>query len=234
VAGGADADSVLLHAEGAGGDIPFGHPLATAEIYDPKTKTFAPTGSMSEAHSSFTPRRTRRWSRAGDRRHRRLRSRRLEQSARDLRRSLGRIHADRRVRDDDRLHHAATRLADGRALIFGGKKSNVSFLSDLQIFDPVTGVFDRAGRTFSSRTVANVVPTVDGGAVVLGGLSCSFNGCDNPVETFLVAAGGGTSDGPDLLHGRASASATVLLDGSILVAGGYASSSVAFVERLAP
>ena len=132
------------------------------------------------------------------------------------------------------MHHAATRLADGRALIFGGKKSNVSFLSDLQIFDPVTGVFDRAGRTFSSRTVANVVPTVDGGAVVLGGLSCSFDGCDNPVETFVVAASGDTSDGPDLLHGRASASATVLLDGSILVAGGYASSSVAFVERLAP
>lgn len=234
IAGGADNDSELVYAAGAGGDIPFGHPLASAEIYDPATKTFSPTGAMSVAHSSFTL--------IGLADGRVLASGGISSLEDDISSDVSEIFDEATgaftvvgaFDGDDRLHHTGTRLADGRALIFGGKKANVAFLADLQAFDPETEAFTKLGVTMSSRTVANIVPTTDGGAVVLAGLHCSFNGCEDPVETYVVAAGGGVVHGPDLNFGRAGSTATVLLDGSILVAGGYQLSSMKFVERLMP
>lgn len=235
IAGGADDDSILILAQGAGGaEIPFGHPLASAEIYDPETKTFATTGTMEEAHASFTM--------VGLADGKVLVSGGINDVESATSSATSELFDEAtgtftRVGDfegDDRLHHAATRLLDGRALIFGGKKANVAFLSDVQAFDPVTGEFENLGSTFSSRTVANMVPTSDGGALILGGLHCSFSGCEDPADTTLVAPSGSKSDGPTLLRGRASASATVLLDGTVLVAGGYTSTSQSFVERLMP
>ena len=95
-------------------------------------------------------------------------------------------------------------------------------------------LFRSLAATGSGRTVPSVVPTVDGGAFILGGLRCSISGCSDPPETFIVGADGDLVDGPPLAHGRASATATVLLDGSILMVGGYISGSVSYVERLTP
>lgn len=234
IAGGADADSELVHAAGAGADIPFGHPLASAEIYDPETKTFSPTGSMSIAHSSFTL--------IGLADGRVLASGGISNLEDDESSAVNEVYDETTgaftlvgaFDGDDRLHHAGTRLADGRALIYGGKKANVSFLDDLQVLDPATGVFSRFGQTGSTRTVANVVPTADGGAIVLAGLHCGIGGCEVPTTTRIVGADGQDRPGPELLDGRAGSTATVLPDGSILVAGGYANTSMASVERLMP
>jgi hypothetical protein len=234
VVGGADADSILVHAPGAGGDIPFGQPLASAEIYDPATKTFAPTGSTAVPHSSFTL--------VGLADGRALVSGGVSSPEGDASSDMNEVFDEATgaftvvgpFEGDARLHHAASRLADGRVLVFGGKEPNVAFLSDLQMFDPAAGAFTYVGSTFSSRTVPNVVPTQAGGAVVLAGLRCGASGCENPKETFIVAVDGDVSDGPALQYGRASASATVLLDGSILVAGGYVFASITAVERLVP
>ena len=138
----------------------------------------------------------------------------------------------------DRFGHTAVRLADGRVLLAGGKSWQVGQpdqpLATADIFDPSTGLFHRTKGDMSvprDRPTLTLLP--DGKVLVAGGQ----NGKDGPLPLALFAP---TTDTftvlPTQLHtARMAHSATVLANGTVLLAGGWcppAKSTTASVELL--
>ena len=106
-------DGRVLVAGGRGGEASGGqNSLNSAELYDPKTGTFAPTGSMVSGHDSGT----------------------------------------------------ATLLSDGRVLIADGSVSNTA-----EVYDPKTGTFGKTGSMayFRAWDTATLLP--DGRVLIAGG-----------------------------------------------------------------
>lgn len=234
IAAGAGAESEIKPAQGAGNPQPFGNALASAELFDPTTRTFELTGSLAQARYTVG-------------------SATLED---------GRVmiaggasyeveavsHATAELYDEatgsfasagsfdgaDRLFLGASRLEDGRVLAFGGKKSNVAFLDDPQVYDPASNSWTKFPDVPPSRTIPLVVPTAGGGALILGGYTCTPSACSSPLDVNLWSSDGSVAAGPEALRGRTFATATVLLDGTVLVAGGYGVNSQKQVELLYP
>jgi hypothetical protein len=79
------------------------------------------------------------------------------------------------------------------------------------------------------------VALANGGAMVLGGNTSEYVGCKAPDcknETYVLDMNTKTwSDGPKLIEPRAEASASLLPDGSVLVAGGWGADSVGNARR---
>ena len=146
-------------------------PLASAELYDPATRTFTPTGSMITA----------------------------------------------------RYNHLAVLLADGQVLIAGGRSGDQDSaanyaLFSAEIYDPSTGVFTRTGDMsplsgnlpiFLSRNVSALLP--DGRVFVVG---------TKNAETYDPKSGTFAPTDPYVqLDGWFTATATLLLNGKVLVSG---------------
>ncbi|KAF0812189.1 hypothetical protein IGB42_03468 [Andreprevotia sp. IGB-42] len=102
-------------------------------------------------------------------------------------------------------------LADGRVLVAGGRSS--SSLASAEIYDPATGRFSAAPAMPEWVDPVNYVVTLPGGDVMLSG---SFN---NGLLRYNAQAGNWSVAGPKRLRVR-EGTATVLHDGSLLLAGG--------------
>lgn len=138
-----------------------------------------------------------------------------------------------------RIDATATRLPDGRVLIAGGwsqlraglidgeTDKDVGALATAEIFDPVIGTFSATGSMTQARRNATATLLADGRVLIAGGFGSarSADGGENlresldsaeihdPVTGTFSAVGGMTST-------RAFHSATLLEDGSVLLAGG--------------
>jgi hypothetical protein len=140
----------------------------------------------------------------------------------------------------------ATRLADGRVLFVGGNNNTTTFAS-AQIYDPATGKFSPTGSLIAGRMGHTATLLADGRVLIAGG--STFNYAAMPIALAMAyqpGTGGRntiqqkTMTGPDMLAsaelydpntgkfsatgsmatGRDSASATLLADGRVLIAGG--------------
>lgn len=127
-----------------------------------------------------------------------------------------------------RLGHTAVLLGDGTVLVAGGVTlvgCEIETASGAEIYDPVAGVWHQAGVMSYPRFSHTATVLVDGRVLIAGGceLCHSVDECP-PIELYNPRSGSWTS-GPPLLSARAEHTATLLLDGRVLVAGGRTSHS---------
>lgn len=117
----------------------------------------------------------------------------------------------------------ATALTDGKVLVAGGTSQHFA-LSSAQLYDPVTGTFAPAANMIASRVDHTATLLPSGRVLLAGGTPGSSSPINsdsaeiyNPgTNTFAITAGAMTS----YLNGRYGATATLLVDGKVLIAGG--------------
>lgn len=117
-----------------------------------------------------------------------------------------------------RFWHTATRLTDGRILLVGGSWATDDYLSDVDIFDPVTGQTSRAAPLHTPRHFHTATLLFDGRVLVIGGGTIgSVSAYD--AEVYDPVADTWTVVSPQRLHGDLL-TATLMKDGRVLVVGG--------------
>jgi hypothetical protein len=214
-----------------GGEDRFRHPLATAETYDPKTGTFSPTGSMKAARD--------------------LHVATLLADGRVLvtggtpfgiyNSDGGQVLASAEVYDPKtgtfsptgsmavpRASHTATLLKDGRVLVIGGAKANVDGtgtigVASAELWNPKTGKFTTTGSMTVARTFQEATLLADGRVLVTGGCADGWYWNDNfyaEAEVYDPKTGRFTATG-SMVDALVAQTATLLLDGRVLIAGGF-------------
>jgi hypothetical protein len=190
---------------------------SSAELYDPVTGVWTPTGSMDTARAWHTAT--------------------LLPDGRVLivggRNTLGGTLAGAELYDpatekwsnlrtmrDSRSNHAAVLLPDGQVLISGGVQFEPSrrLLDTSELFDPAKGEWSVGARMAHQRAQHSATLLPAGQVLIVGG-----SGADDSVELYSPTAGTFTA-GPALANGRRQHSATLLPTGRVLVAGGEADS----------
>lgn len=126
-----------------------------------------------------------------------------------------------------RTGHTATRLADGRILVCGGRDSTCVLgclqrvWSSAECFDPRTGAFSPVGDMAQARYGHTATLLPDGRVLIAGGTTPDLPDTDvsAAIEVFDPATGRFSPAG-SLLRPRSHHTATLLTDGQILFAGG--------------
>ena len=126
----------------------------------------------------------------------------------------------------DRKNHTATILADGRVLITGGTSGvSATPVSSAEIFDPQTGSFTATASMTTGRVYHTATLLANGKVLITGG----YNGTAYvaTAELFDPAAGtnGNFNSTGSMSTSRANHTATLLADGTVLVAGGQSGSA---------
>ena len=123
---------------------------------------------------------------------------------------------------DHRWDNAIT-LKDGQVLLVGGSTYSAGgTIADTELFDPTVGTFAASGNLNVSRGGAAVALLQSGKVLVAGGASCD----SGPECPFLTSAelydpvSGTFSMTGGMAMNRVNPTATVLLDGRVLIAGG--------------
>lgn len=130
--------------------------------------------------------------------------------------------------------HTATLLPDGRVLVFGGW-SGRGPQNTAEIFDPLSGTWSETsfpeGRPLYSHT-ATLLPA-HGGMVLVAGENT--NGGDRKaVHVYSVATNAWFRDFTAMIERRNEHTATLLPDGTVLLAGGVCTAGYARSERFDP
>ena len=139
-----------------------------------------------------------------------------------------------------RQNHTATLLANGTVLIAGGfsNSGGTTGIGTAEIFNPFLsgGTFSStAGGLNAARGAHTATQLPDGTVLVAGGYNCPPPSCSNPVqgsaEIYDLTSGLFFPTG-SLINARWEDTATLLNDGTVLIAGGFSgNSATASAER---
>ena len=124
-----------------------------------------------------------------------------------------------------RSTHTATRLANGKVLVAGGYKPATA-LATAELYDPATGTWSGTGSLGTARIDASATLLPNGKVLVAGGSNFSLSPIANysTCELYDPATGAWSTTGV-MGTGRKYHTATLLLTGRVLVAGGASTSS---------
>ena len=115
--------------------------------------------------------------------------------------------------------HTATLLADGRVLVAGNGGESSPSGTSADVYDPATGEFSQTGPMKTGRWLHTATLLSDGRVLILGGRS-PRDSVYRSAETFDPRSGKFSSAG-SMGEGRQQQTATLLPDGRVLIAGGY-------------
>ncbi len=174
--------SVLI----TGGAVPSGSfqlAVASAEVYDPTTGTFSPTGSMStrRAAQSATLLADGRVLIVGGHKFNFANS--AQSSAEIYDPTTGSFSATGSMAVA-RERHTATLLAAGTVLITGGYTTSGFPVASAELYNPVTGTFSTVGSLAVTRGDHTATRLSDGTVLVVGGFSGQPGGGRASVEVF--------------------------------------------------
>jgi Bacterial Ig-like domain (group 3)/Putative Ig domain/Galactose oxidase, central domain/Kelch motif len=215
----------------AGGITSSGSPTNTAEIYDPAAGTFTATaGSMTVPRAGHTA------TLLGDGTVL-IAGGSGDTSAEIFNPATGTFAATTNsgtatttTMTAARRYHTATLLSSGQVLLAGGEDSSLATkptLASAEVYDPGSQTFAATGSLATSR-VLHSATSVGGTVYVIGGESGSTAGYVflNSVESFT---GAGFNAVPGALNtARTTHTATLLQNGSILIAGGFGAIGAVF------
>jgi hypothetical protein len=195
--------------------------LASAEIYDPATGTFTPTGSMAtprQEHTATLLRDGRVLITGGYTGDARLGQRTAELYDP----ATGTFTPTPTNLTTGRGHHTATTLPDGRVLIAGGfTQFPGQGVDSAELYDPATGTFTPTGAMHDLRGWHTATLLNNGTVLVAGGFTAfPFTG-QTLASAETYDPGTGTFTLTTSMHApRGRHAAAKLLNGDVLVAGG--------------
>jgi hypothetical protein len=123
-----------------------------------------------------------------------------------------------------RAGHTVTALSNGKILVTGGASQfNGNSLSSAELFDPATGTFTATANMVTARSLHTATLRNDGTVLLAGGDTHFYNGLQgrtlSAAELFDPVTGTFTPVA-DMTTPRESHTATLLLNGEVLVVGG--------------
>lgn len=185
--------------------------LASAELFDPRTSTFVPLGSMHENHYLATRLADGRVLLTGGQgaHGELLRSAEIFDPASGKFQPTGDMATPR-------VKHAAALLSDGRVLIIGGTAGvEGARFNSTELYDPRTGRFSPGPSMRASRyKIRDAVAVLRSGAVLVAGGATTPEVYDPLARVFVATLG-------DLGNPQLFATATLLRTSEALVLGGY-------------
>jgi hypothetical protein len=201
-----------------------GYPIAAADLYDPTTGTFTATASMATARGfdTATPLSDGRVLFAGGDPERWNYTGSLIASAELYSPTTGTFGPTGSMATPRNLH-TATLLLDGRVLITGGSDTFQHAVASAELYDPTTGTFSPTGSMTTERGFHTATLLLDGRVLIAGGDGKGWG----TGQTFLASAeiydpttGTFTATG-SMATMRSTHAATLLVDGRVLITGGY-------------
>jgi hypothetical protein len=206
--------------------------LATAELYDPESRQFRPTGSLHiarQVHDAVLLADGQVLIVGGINDEGVQATAELYDPASETFTLVGEMQTPR-------LQHRATLLADGQVLITGGVdqvNAGHPALTSVELYDPERRSFRTAGPLLTARHSHTATLLGDGRvAIVGGGTEFAELTALASVEIYDPTTTEGQSfPATPLTHARQRHSATLLGDGTLLVIGGHAEDNVVEVER---
>jgi hypothetical protein len=226
------SDGRVLIAGGYNGSSDYNgsNHLSSAELYDPKSGTFSPTGPLTTAREHHTATLlSDGWvllAGGVDASHKDLASAELYDPKTGTFSPTGSMATAR-------VGPTATLLSDGRVLIAGGENLSSNQLASAELYDPKTGTFSPTGSMTTSRYNHTATRLADGRVLIAGGYNGSYH--QSSAELYDPKSGTFSPTG-SMAVGREYHTATLLSDGRVLVAGGedVREASVASAELYDP
>jgi N-acetylneuraminic acid mutarotase len=118
----------------------------------------------------------------------------------------------------------ASLLTDGSVLVVGGRNSDGGGVewASAELYDPVSGSWTAAGSMGQARYGHTATLLRDGRVLISGGVNTALSGLNGPVAAAELYDPSSRSWSPtaNAIEARAGAAATLLPDGTVLVAGG--------------